>query len=162
MGIEHQREVMEIFNFYIEGGTAAFPSNKLPEKFYMMLMKKSEGYHSYIIKDTENDCIVGFCQLSPYSPSPTFKSTACVTNFIVDKYTCKGLGEKCLLKLEEDALKMGITDFVAEISSENNRSIAFHKKHGFEIVGELKNIGEKLDRKFVVVYMQKNMRGKNL
>lgn len=50
---------------------------------------------------------------------------------------------------------MGITDLVAEISSENYGSIAFHKKHGFYIAGELKNIGMKVNRKFGIMYMQK-------
>ncbi len=157
MNIEHQKEIMEIFNFYVENSTAAFANNTLPEPFYAMLMKRSEGYPSYALKNEDNNCVIGFCQLSPYNPFPTFKSTACITYFIADAYTGNGLGEKCLLKLEQDALEMGITDLVAEISSENHGSIAFHKKHGFHIVGELKNIGVKFNRKFSIVYMQKKI-----
>ncbi|WP_297417978.1 GNAT family N-acetyltransferase [Clostridium sp.] len=157
MNLEHQKEIMEIFNFYVESGTAAFPNNTLPEPFYTMIMKKSEGYPSYALKNIDNNCVVGFCQLSPYNPFPTFKSTAYVTYFIANEYTGKGLGEKCLLKLEQDASEMGITNLVAEISSENHGSIAFHEKHDFYIAGELKNIGVKFNRKFGVVYMQKNI-----
>lgn len=157
MNLEHQKEIMEIFDFYVKSGTAAFPNNTLPEQFYAMLMKKSEGYPSYALKNIDNNCVVGFCQLSPYSPFSTFKSTACITYFIANEYTGKGLGEKCLLKLEQDASEMGIIDLVAEISSENHGSIAFHKKHDFYIAGELKNIGVKLNRKFGIVYMQKSI-----
>ena len=157
MSFEHQKEIMKIFNFYVESGTAAFSNNTLPEPFYAMLMKKSEGYPSYALKNMDNNCIIGFCQLSPYNPFPTFESTAYITYFIANEYTGKGLGEKCLLKLEQYASKMGITNLVAEISSENHGSIAFHEKHGFYIAGELKNIGVKFNRKFGVVYMQKNI-----
>lgn len=157
MNIEHQKEIMKIFNFYVENSTAAFANNTLPEPFYAMLMKRSEAYPSYVIKNEDNNRVVGFCQLSPYNPFPTFKSTACITYFIADDYTGKGLGEKCLLKLEQDASKIGITDLVAEVSSENHGSIEFHKKHGFHIVGELKNIGVKFNRKFSIVYMQKKI-----
>ncbi|MGM9531013.1 GNAT family N-acetyltransferase [Intestinibacter sp.] len=157
MGLEHQEEIMKIFNFYIENGTAAFPGDKLPEQFYPMLLKRAEGYPSYAIKDMDDNCVVGFCQLSPYSPFSTFKSTACISYFIDDKYTGKKIGEKCLLKLEEEASQMGITTIIAEVSSENHGSIDFHKKHGFYVAGELKNIGMKFDRKFSVVHMQKDI-----
>ena len=52
---------------------------------------------------------------------------------------------------------MGIKNLLAEVSSENNGSLSFHKKHGFEVVGELKNIGTKFNRKFGIVYMQKTI-----
>ena len=157
MTLEHQKEIMGIFNFYIKSGTAAFSNKILPEPFYAMLMKKSEGYPAYAIKNTYNNCVVGFCMLSPYNPFQTFKSTACITYFIADEYTGKGLGKKCLLKLEQDASQMGITDLIAEISSENHGSIAFHKKHDFYVAGKLKNIGAKFNRKFGIVYMQKSI-----
>ena len=49
----------------------------------------------------------------------------------------------------------GIKHLVAEISSENEGSHAFHQKHGFEIVGQLTDIGKKFDRYFSIIYMQK-------
>lgn len=154
---KHQIAVMEIFNYYIATGTAAFPNSSLPEQAYPLLMKKSEGYPAYAIIDTDTYGIVGFCFLSPYNPLPTFKATAAVTYFISKDYTGRGLGGTCLKKCEEDAADMGITNLIAEISSENVRSIAFHKKHGFQIVGELKGIGAKLKCSFGVVYMQKSI-----
>ena len=99
--------------------------------------------------------IVGFCYLSAYNPFETFKRTAKLTYFISEKYVGKGLGSICLKRLEDEAVDMGIHDLIAEISSENNGSINFHKKYGFEVVGELKNVGFKRNRSFGVVYMQK-------
>lgn len=40
MGNEHQKPVMEIFNYYITTSTAEFPSSALPEPFYKFLMEK--------------------------------------------------------------------------------------------------------------------------
>ena len=40
-------------------------------------------------------------------------------------------------------------------NSENERSIKFHEKHGFQIVGRLNDIGEKFNKIFSVIYMQK-------
>ena len=124
MGNKHQKQVMDIFNYYISNGTAAFPGTVLPEQFYRFLMEKSEGYPSYVLKKDNNS---------------------------------KGLGSKCLEKLEQDAIKMGIRNLIAEVSSENKESINFHKKHGFFIAGELKDIGEKFEHSFGVIYMQKRL-----
>lgn len=52
---------------------------------------------------------------------------------------------------------MGIKNIIAEVSSENKQSIDFHKKHGFVVAGELKDIGEKFEHSFGVVYMQKRL-----
>ena len=53
----------------------------------------------------------------------------------------------------EDKLKR----LIAEISSENYGSISFHQKHGFTICGELRNIGEKFNRRFGIVFMSKEI-----
>lgn len=157
MDIKHQKGVMEVYNYYVENSTSAFPQKALPENFYAMLMKKSEGYPAYVMIDKSNNVIVGFCQLSPFNPFNTFAKAACLTYFIAPDYTSNGIGSECLTKLEKDAKDMGIENLVAEISSENNGSISFHKKHGFTICGELRNIGEKFNRRFGIVFMSKEI-----
>lgn len=154
---KHQRGVMEIFNYYIENSTAAFPAHVLPEQFYKRFMKKVEGYPAYAIIDTDDAACIGFCQLSAYSPLETFKEVACLTYFIAKEYTGKGIGAMCLTKLEEEAKYRGIRHLLAEISSENLGSIAFHQKHGFKVVGQLNNIGKKFDCNFSIIYMQKSV-----
>jgi Sortase and related acyltransferases len=157
MDAKHQKGIMDIFNHYIESGTSAFPSKALPEQFYAMLLKKSEGYPAYALIDHDNNVISGFCQLSSFNPFPTFAKTACLTYFIAPDYTGKGLGSECLQKLEDEAKLIGVEHLIAEISSENQGSISFHAKHGFALAGELHDIGEKFDRKFGIVYMVKTI-----
>lgn len=155
LGMEHQKSVMDIFNYYISSGTGAFPPTPLPEQFYPMLIKRSEGLCAYAVVDADENKIIGFCSLSPFHPFSTFQATADVTYFIAEDYTAKGIGAKCLSLLEQEGKALGVHNLIAEISSENTPSIQFHKKNGFSQVGELKNIGEKFGRKFGVVIMQK-------
>ena len=42
LSTEHQSAVMEIFNYYVQSGTAAFPAHALPEPFFAMLLKKAD------------------------------------------------------------------------------------------------------------------------
>lgn len=44
LGRENARPVMEIFNDYIEHGTAAFADAPLPEASFSMLLEKTVGY----------------------------------------------------------------------------------------------------------------------
>lgn len=157
MSLEHQKSIMKIFNYYIENSTAAFPTSTLPEQFYSMLMEKTKGYPAYALLNSETLEVTGFCWLSAYNPFSTFKETATISYFIAQDNTGKGLGEQCLKRLETDAMQMGIKYIIAEISSENQQSLKFHVKHGFEICGTLKNIGNKFNRNFDVIYMQKNL-----
>lgn len=151
----HQQAVIDIYNYYIKSGTSAFPPSEVSEQFYAGIMEKTEGYPAYALIDAENNHVAGFCFLKAYHPFLTFKSAATITYFIDREYTRKGLGGLCLSRLEEEGRRMGLRNLVAEVSSENNASINFHRKSGFELAGELKNIGTKLDRNFGVVYMQK-------
>ncbi len=155
--MEHQKGVMEIYNYYVENGTAAFPSQKLPEQFYPMLLKKAEGYPAYVLIDSKISKVIGFCMLSQFLPFSSFQGTACLTYFFAPDYTGNGLGSICLAKLENEARKKGIDNLIADISSDNTGSVSFHKKHGFSIAGELLNVGNKHNKSFGIVYMQKQL-----
>jgi L-amino acid N-acyltransferase len=157
MGIEHQKSIMKIFNYYIENSTAAFPVSTLPEQFYPLLMEKIKGYPAYAVLNPEANDVIGFCWLSVYNPFPTFKETANISYFITPDKIGKGIGKQCLDRLETDAMQMGIKHIIAEISSENQKSLNFHTRNGFKTCGVLKQIGNKFNRKFDVIYMQKDL-----
>ena len=65
------------------------------------------------------------------------------------------LPKKFAKKLEYDAVSFGADCIIAEISDENDKSISFHLKHGYKIVGELKDVAIKFNRRFGVIYVQK-------
>ena len=156
LSMQHQTDVMTIFNHYILTSTAAFPGKPLPDPFFAMILKKSEGgYPAYAVRSDEK--VVGFCQLSPYNPFSSFAGTACVTYFLAPEYTGKGIGAECLRILEENGKEMNISHLIAEISSENEASMYFHEKNGFRKVGELTEIGSKLGRSFGIILMQKDI-----
>ena len=81
LSTEHQSAVMEIINYYVQSGTAAFPAHALPEPFFAMLLKKAEGgYPACAVLD--GDRVIGFCQFSAHSPFSTFSKTADCTYFL--------------------------------------------------------------------------------
>ena len=154
MSNDDRESIMDIFNYYVENTFAAYPENKLPYQEFDMFLKVSDGFPRGTIKD-ENGKIVGFGMLRSHNPMPTFSHTAEVTYFVHPDYTGKGLGKMLLDSLEKDAVKKGITNILAHISSKNSSSIKFHEENGFTECGRFRKVGRKKGQKFDTVWMQK-------
>ena len=152
---KYQKEVMDIFNYYIENSYAAYPELKLPYKFFHRFIEMTKGYPAFIVKNKKTKNVIGFCFLRAYNPFPVFKETAEITYFIGKNDVGKGIGKEMLKKLEEEAKKIGIKRFLANISSKNIQSIQFHKKNGFKKCGQFHNVGNKKGKNFDVVWMEK-------
>jgi phosphinothricin acetyltransferase len=121
-----------------------------------MFLKMSDGFPTGTIKD-QNGKIVGFGMLRSHNPMATFSQTAEVTYFIHPDHTGKGLGKMLLDSLEKGALEKGITNILANISSNNPNSIKFHEKNGFIKCGRFRKVGKKKGKEFDTVWMQKTL-----
>lgn len=153
----HGPAVMAIFNHYVENGFSAYPERKLPDEFFGRFLDMTRGYPAFAMREKESGKVVGFCFLHAYHPFPTFKATAEITYFIAPGSTGRGIGASALELLECEARKMGVRVILASISSLNEGSIAFHRRHGFSECGRFRGIGRKLGRDFDMVWMQKDL-----
>jgi phosphinothricin acetyltransferase len=153
---DDRKSIVDIFNYYVENSFAAFPDEKLPYEFFDGLLKLSAGLPAVVAKD-DSGKVVGFGLLRPHNPFPVFSRAADITYFIAPGHTGKGVGSLILAELEKQAASRGIATILAPISSLNEQSITFHKKHGFVEVGRFKQVGQKKGRIFDVVWMQKNL-----
>jgi len=151
---EDGRQVIDIFNHYVENSFAAYPESKVPYEFFQSLLNLTRGYPFLVAKDLSGR-VAGFGCLRPYSPLPTFSQAAEIANFISPEHVRKGIGQMMLDGLLQEARKMGIATILASISSLNSQSIAFHRKNGFVECGRFVGIGRKKGLKFDVVWMQK-------
>ena len=157
MSREYAREVIDIFNYYIENSFAAYPESKVPYEFFNKFLELTKGYPAFIASNKENNRVLGFCFLRAYNPFPVFRETAEITYFVEKKAVNKGIGFAMLVKLEEEAKKIGIQTLLANISSENTPSINFHKKNGFTECGRFHKVGKKKGTYFDVVWFEKSL-----
>lgn len=151
---EDRESIMDIFNYYVENSFAAYPETKLPYEAFDTFLLMSQGYPTATVKDN-NGKIIGFGMLRSHNLMPTFSQTAEITYFISPEHTGKGIGKKLLRHLEEEGLKQGIKNILANISSLNPGSIVFHKKNGFVECGRFRRVGRKKGQVFDTVWMQK-------
>lgn len=157
MAQEHGKEIIDLFNYYVENSFAAYPDTKLPYEFFGKFLEMTRNYPAYTIMNTDCNKVIGFCFLHAYNPFPVFRETAEISCFIDHEYVGKGIGKKALSMLEADATEHGIKRILASISSENNVSLSFHRGNGFVECGRFSRVGKKFGRYFDIVWMGKEM-----
>lgn len=149
----HRQPVIDIFNHYVVNSMAAYPDQPVEYERYDRFLEAAKEYPAVVILD-EVDTVVGFAFLHHYRPEDTFRGTAVITYFMHPDHTGKGLGTLVLQRFIEDARALGIHTLLANISSRNEMSLQFHRKHGFRECGWFKRIGSKFGKDFDVVWMQ--------
>lgn len=152
---EHRHDFMDIFNYYAENSFAAYPENKMPYTFFDIFLENAKKYPAYVIKQEGSSEVIGYCQLRAYIQLPTFKETAEVSYFIKKDDVGQGIGPQVLSRLEDDAKKLGIKNLLASVVSLNERSLQFHRKHGFHECGCFAGVGKKFGEVFDIIWMQK-------
>jgi len=150
--------VREIFNDYVAHSFAAYAQQPLTMQDIHGLLSQCERYPALAAENHAGE-LIGFALLRPYSPFDTFAATATVTYFIVPEHTGEGLGGALLQGLEEGASRLGIDRLLAHVSSKNEASLAFHRKHGFSHCGTFHEVGRKQGELFDIVWFEKRLAG---
>jgi L-amino acid N-acyltransferase YncA len=154
MTAESGREIIDIFNYYIENSFNAYRESTVPYQFFENFLQTCADYPAIVAKDGTGS-VLGFGMLKAYKPAPTFAQTAEIMYFLRPGRTGQGIGKDMLDHLVREGKKKGLTTILASISSLNEGSLNFHRKNGFVECGRFKNICRKKNRLFDIVYMQK-------
>jgi phosphinothricin acetyltransferase len=152
----YKKEVIDIFNYFVENTTSAYRAEKVSYDFFENLIDE-DVVTAYAILNEVNT-VIGFCTLEKYKNISTFSDLGDCMYFIKPEMTGKGIGKNTLSVLEKDAMQNGIKKIVVDISDENEKSIEFHKKNGFVEYGRLEKCWKKFGRDVGIVYMYKNLR----
>ncbi|MCG8567352.1 MAG: N-acetyltransferase family protein, partial [Desulfobacterales bacterium] len=141
--------IMEILNHYVTHSFAAYPEAPYPTEAFDTFMASMAGYPgACMISPTRGT--IGFGILRPYHPAPTFGATAEIAYFLKAGCTRRGLGQRLLAYLEDRARERGISQLLANVSSLNPASRAFHLKNGFREAGRFTQVVTKGDQTFDV------------
>jgi L-amino acid N-acyltransferase YncA len=149
--------ITDIFNYYVTESFAAYPEQPVSDAFFRDRHQAHPEY-PFVVAEREEG-ILGFAYLSPFHPVSTMSHTASLTYFLHPQHTGRGVGSELLEYLLREGENIGVTNFVAHISSENLGSIRFHLKHGFMECGRFVKVGFKKGRFFDMVWMQRELSG---
>jgi phosphinothricin acetyltransferase len=147
--------ILEIINDQILTGTALYDykPRTLEQQLAIFDDKIQKGFPIIVAKVADE--IVGFGYYSEFRFREAYKFTVEHSVYAKKNYIGKGIGNLLLTELIELAKKQNLHTMIGVIDSENESSIAFHEKFGFEKAGFIKESGFKFDRWLHSVFMQK-------
>jgi phosphinothricin acetyltransferase len=147
--------ILEIINDQILTGTALYDykPRTLEQQLSIFDDKLQKGFPIIVAKVADE--IVGFGYYSEFRFREAYKFTVEHSVYANKNYIGKGIGNLLLTELIKLAKKQNLHTMIGVIDSENESSIAFHEKFGFEKAGFIKESGYKFDRWLHSVFMQK-------
>ena len=152
---EDANSILEIINYNILNSTALYDyePRSLENQIAIFDDKLKKGFP--IIVATENEVVVGFGYYSEFRFREAYKFTVEHSVYAHPNHIGKGIGKLIMENLLNLAKAQKLHTMIGVIDSENQSSIDFHEKFGFEIVGTIKDSGFKFDRWLHSVFMQK-------
>ncbi|MBY0486902.1 MAG: GNAT family N-acetyltransferase [Flavobacteriaceae bacterium] len=153
--IEDTQAILEIINYNILNSTALYDyePRTLANQIAIFDDKLKKGFP--IIVATENEIVVGFGYYSEFRFREAYKFTVEHSVYAHPNHIGKGIGKLILENLIDLAKAQNLHTMIGVIDAENQSSIDFHKKFGFEIAGTIKDSGFKFDRWLHSVFVQK-------
>ena len=153
--IEDAQAILDIINYNILNSTALYDyePRSLENQIAIFDDKLKKGFP--IIVATENEVVVGFGYYSEFRFREAYKFTVEHSVYAHPNHIGKGIGKLIMESLIDLAKAQKLHTMIGVIDSENQSSIDFHEKFGFEIVGTIKESGFKFDRWLHSVFMQK-------
>ena len=143
--------MLAVFNSFTRDNPAAYSESALTRDQFKKLLAQAK----VILTLRAGETIIGYGYISSYKPLPNFDHTGVLSYFILAEYTGRGYGSELLHELFKKGREIGISNYLAHISSRNEQSLSFHKKHGFKEVGRFKDAAKKFGELIDVVWMQR-------
>jgi len=145
--------ILAVFNSFTRDNPAAYSESPLTRDHFRKLLAQAK----VILTLRAGETIIGYGYISSYKPLPNFDHTGVLSYFILAEYTGRGYGSELLQELFKKGREIGISNYLAHISSRNEQSLSFHKKHGFKEVGRFKDAAKKFGELIDVVWMQRQL-----
>lgn len=153
--IEDTSILLEIINYNILNSTALYDYEPRTLEIQVAILEEKLSKGFPVIVATENETVVGFGYYSEFRFREAYKFTVEHSVYAHPNHLGKGIGKSILENLILLAKAQKLHTMIGVIDAENQSSIEFHKKFGFEIAGTIKESGFKFNRWLHSVFMQK-------
>ena len=153
--VEDLFSITEIYNHAIRTLTATFDVEEKTMEDRREWFDSHQDPNFPLLVVEEGGEILGWGCISPFRPRAAYRFTGETSIYIRDDAHGQGLGSRIMEGLMELASESDLHTLTAVIANGNEASIKLHNKFGFEVVGQLKQVGYKFDDWIDVVLMQK-------
>ena len=151
--------IRDLYNALIATTTVAWrddPST-LEEQAAAFASRRAAGYPT-IVADDDGD-VVGYtcCTTFRGDRFPGYRHTAELTVHVRGDRHGSGVGSRLIEALVERSRALGLHVLVAAVDADNEASIRFHERLGFEEVARMPEVGRKFDRWLTLVLLQRTI-----
>ena len=147
--------IAQIYNYYIENTVVTFDENQVAEETVRQKIEdiRAKSY-PYLVYE-EKGQLMGYAYLDTWRSRSAYNITLETSIYVDTQHTGKGWGSKLYEALIEKARGMNIHSLIAGISLPNDYSRKLHKKFGFQLIGNFKEVGIKFNKLIDVEFWQK-------
>lgn len=152
--INDLNEITDIYNWAILNTTATFDTELKTLKEQKAWFENHGEKNPIKVAELNNE-IIGWAALSKYSNRCAYSDTAEISLYVKTGHMNQGIGKKLMTNILKSGKNVGLHVLIARITEGNENSIHLHEKFGFELVGLLKEVGNKFGKRLNVYLMQK-------
>lgn len=146
--------ILWIFNDVILNTTAIYQESLMSEADIQAWFEKKVKFGFPVFVAEHGQEVIGFTSYGPFREREGYRKTVELAIHMDPRFRGQGIGKKLLSMLIEKAKTEGLHTMIAGIDSANINSIALHKKYGFVVVGELKQVAQKFNQWLDLTFMQ--------
>jgi L-amino acid N-acyltransferase len=147
------KAIMDIYNEAVLNTTATFDTTPRTFEKQIEWYQNHKANHPVFVAE-ENNLIVGWACLSPYSDRCAYETTVEVSVYIHPDHRGKKIGSQLLEVTTLEGQKVNNHTVISRITSDNLSSIHIHEKIGYRHVGTMKEVGVKFGKLLDVEIMQ--------
>ena len=143
----YANEILAIFNHAIVNTTALFDYKpRTPKSMTLWFENKKRGNYPVVGAVDDDGKLLGFVTYGAFRAWPAYKYTVEHSVYVHHEHRQKGIGEKLMVNIIEQAVKQEYHVLVGAIESTNESSIKLHNKLGFKSCGTIFQAGYKFER----------------
>lgn len=147
--------ILQIYNDVISSSTAIYrdaPAT-LEDRRAWLADRRAQGYPVLVAVD--GDEVMGFASFGDFRAWPGYRYTVEHTVHVRADCRAQGIGGRLVDMLIERATTMGKHVMIAGVDADNERSLRFHERLGFERVAHFKQVGFKFGRWLDLIFLQR-------
>ena len=150
--------ILDIYNLEVLTSTVTFDLTPRTMQGQADWLAARSGAYSALVAETDDEAgpvLVGSGSISRYRERAGYATTCEDSVYVHRDHHGTGVGSTLLRELVGRATEHGFHTVMAKIVGGHAASIALHKRVGFEVVGQEREVGRKFGRWLDVVLMQR-------
>jgi len=149
----HFQEIVNIYNWAVENTTATFDTEIKDLNNYSSFLESFIKFPLLVY--LEGSVVIGWACLKPYSDRSAYDDTVELSIYIHPDHHGKKIGSILMERLLSEAKGLDLHTILSRVTSESIPSVKLHEKFNFFLVGTMREVGFKFNRRVDVHFMQK-------